>query len=185
MRDHAIRRDHLHKAGHSVYFATLADIVSALAKAEREGQLRERIRFFCRAALLIVDEIGYLPVTPGGGNLFFQLVSSRYERASVIVNSNKAFSRWGEVFGDDTVAAAMIDRLVHRRHHRRVGSPHRVFDACKLLQPHVVCLHRRMHCVEGEVEEERLGLVRAELLPDVLDLDAPVRQCRQSSPPDA
>lgn len=66
------------KAGRSVYFATLADIVGALARAEREGQLRERIRFFCRPALLIVDEIGYLPVLPGGGNLFFQLVKHRY-----------------------------------------------------------------------------------------------------------
>ena len=68
------------KAGRSVYFASLADIISALAKAEREGQLRERIRFLCRTSLLIVDEIGYLPVIPGGGNLFFQLVNARYER---------------------------------------------------------------------------------------------------------
>jgi DNA replication protein DnaC len=68
------------KAGCSVYFVSLVDIIGALAKAEREGQLRERIRFLCRAALLIVDEIGYLPVVPGGGNLFFQLVNARYER---------------------------------------------------------------------------------------------------------
>ena len=66
------------KAGRSVYFLTLADLVGALAKAEREGTLREKIRFFCRPALLIVDEIGYLPVTPGGGNLFFQLVRDRH-----------------------------------------------------------------------------------------------------------
>src|SRR5262249_46284355 len=64
------------KAGRSVYFASLADIISALTKAEREGQLRERIRFLCRTSLLIVDEIGYLPVIPGGGNLFFQLAST-------------------------------------------------------------------------------------------------------------
>src|SRR4051812_43401329 len=66
------------KSGRSVYFATLADIVSSLAKAEREGTLRERLRFLCRPQLLIVDEIGYLPVIPGGGNLFFQLVKHRY-----------------------------------------------------------------------------------------------------------
>jgi DNA replication protein DnaC len=65
------------KAGRSVYFTTLADIVGALAKAEREGQLRERIRWFCRSALLIVDEIGYLPVVHGGGNLFFQPARQR------------------------------------------------------------------------------------------------------------
>ncbi|GAA4246869.1 hypothetical protein GCM10022293_00160 [Azospirillum formosense] len=65
------------KAGRSVYFATLADIVGSLAKAEREGTLRERLRFLCRPQLLIVDEIGYLPVIAGGGNLFFQLVKQR------------------------------------------------------------------------------------------------------------
>src|ERR1700686_1331777 len=64
------------KAGRSVYFGSLADIIGALAKAEREGVVREEIRFFCRFALLIVDEIGYLPVIPGGGNLFFQLVNA-------------------------------------------------------------------------------------------------------------
>jgi DNA replication protein DnaC len=62
------------RAGRSVYFATLADLIASLAKAEREGSLRERIRFLCRPQLLIVDEIGYLPVIPNGGNLFFQLV---------------------------------------------------------------------------------------------------------------
>ncbi len=61
----------------------------------------------------MVDEVGYIPFEPEAANLFFQLVSSRYERASLIVTSNKAFGRWGEVFGDDVVAAAMIDRLVH------------------------------------------------------------------------
>ena len=83
------------KAGRSVYFASLADIISALAKAEREGQLRERIRFLCRHSLLIVDEIGYLPVIPGGGNLFFQLVNARYERGSMILTSNRGFAEWG------------------------------------------------------------------------------------------
>src|SRR5207248_876460 len=82
------------KAGRSVYFATLADIVGALAKAEREGGLREKIRFFCRFAILIVDEIGYLPVTAGGGNLFFQLVNSRYEKGAMILTSNRGFAEW-------------------------------------------------------------------------------------------
>ncbi|HKN42090.1 MAG TPA: IS21-like element helper ATPase IstB, partial [Sphingomicrobium sp.] len=94
------------KAGRSVYFASLADIVSVLAKAEREGQLRERIRFLCRPSLLIVDEIGYLPVIQGGGNLFFQLVNARYERGAMILTSNRGFAEWGEVFGDPVVATA-------------------------------------------------------------------------------
>ena len=101
------------KAGRSVYFATLADLVGALAKAEREGALRQKIRFFCRFSLLIVDEIGYLPVIPGGGNLFFQLVNARYERGAMILTSNRGFAEWGEVFGDPVVATALLDRLLH------------------------------------------------------------------------
>jgi DNA replication protein DnaC len=101
------------KAGRSVYFANLADIVSVLVKAEREGQLRERIRFLCRPSLLIVDEIGYLPVIQGGGNLFFQLVNARYERGAMILTSNRGFAEWGEVFGDPVVATALLDRLLH------------------------------------------------------------------------
>ena len=101
------------KAGKSVYFSTLAEIVASLAKAEREGQLRERIRFLSRAALLVVDEIGYLPVTSGGGNLFFQLVAARYEKGAMILTSNRGFAEWGEVFGDHVVATALLDRLLH------------------------------------------------------------------------
>ncbi len=74
------------KAGKSVYFTTLADLIASLARAEREGRLQERIRFFCRPSLLIVDEIGYLPVVAGGGNLFFQLVNARYERVARTVS---------------------------------------------------------------------------------------------------
>jgi IstB-like ATP binding protein len=75
--------------------------------------LRERIRFLCRTSLLIVDEIGYLPVIPGGGNLFFQLVNARYERAAMVLTSNRGFAEWGEVFGDPVVATALLDRLLH------------------------------------------------------------------------
>jgi DNA replication protein DnaC len=80
------------RAGRSVYFATLADMVGALAKAGREGHLKERLRFFCRPQLLIVDGIGYLPVVPGGGNLFFQLVNARYEKGAMIPTSNRGFA---------------------------------------------------------------------------------------------
>nr|WP_283810230.1 ATP-binding protein [Bradyrhizobium sp. UNPA324] len=101
------------KVGRSVYFSSLADIVASLAKAERDGALRERIHYYCRFALLIVDEIGYLPVTPGGGNLFFQLVKARYEKGAMILISNRAFAEWGEIFGDSVVATALLDRLLH------------------------------------------------------------------------
>jgi DNA replication protein DnaC len=101
------------RAGRSVYFTTLAELVGALAKAERESRLRERLRFFCRPSLLIVDEIGYLPVASGGGNLFFQLVNARYERGAMILTSNRGFAEWSEVFGDPVVATALLDRLLH------------------------------------------------------------------------
>jgi hypothetical protein len=101
------------KAGRGVYFCTLAELITSLAKAEREGSLRERLRFLCRPQLLIVDEIGYLPVVPGGGNLFFQLVNARYERGAMILTSNRGFAEWGDVFGHPVVATALLDRLLH------------------------------------------------------------------------
>jgi DNA replication protein DnaC len=126
------------KAGRTVYFASLADIIGALAKAEREGQLRERIRFLCRAALLIVDEIGYLPVVPGGGNLFFQLVNARYERGAMILTSNRGFAEWGEVFGDPVVATALLDRLLHHAVVVQIeGSSYRLRQHADLMPEHV------------------------------------------------
>ena len=101
------------RAGRSVYFSPLADIIDSLAKADREGRLRERIRYLCRASLLIIDEIGYLSVGAGAGNLFFQLVNARYEKGAMILTSNRGFSEWGEVFGDPVVATALLDRLLH------------------------------------------------------------------------
>jgi DNA replication protein DnaC len=101
------------RAGRSVYFSPLADIVASLARAERDGSLRERIRFLSPAALLIVDEIGYLPVSANHGNLFFQLVNARYERGAMILTSNRGFGEWDQVFGDSVVAAALLDRLLH------------------------------------------------------------------------
>ncbi len=101
------------KAGKSVYVATLAEIISALLKAEREGTLANRIKFLTRTALLIIDEVGYLPLEKGGANLFFQLINARYERGAMILTSNRAFREWGEVFGDNVVAAALLDRLLH------------------------------------------------------------------------
>ncbi|MFC0385848.1 IS21-like element helper ATPase IstB [Muricoccus vinaceus] len=92
------------RRGRSVHFITLADLVGALAKAEREGTLREKIRFYCRFALLIIDEIGYLPVVPGGGNLIFQLINARYEKGAMILTSNRGFAEWGEVFGEPRVS---------------------------------------------------------------------------------
>jgi DNA replication protein DnaC len=101
------------RAGRSVYFSPLADIIDSLARADREGRLRERIRYLCRAALLIIDEIGYLSIAAGAGNLFFQLVNARYERGAMILTSNRGFAEWGELFGDPVVATALLDRILH------------------------------------------------------------------------
>ncbi|GJE04539.1 IS21-like element ISMtsp8 family helper ATPase IstB [Methylobacterium isbiliense] len=126
------------KAGRSVYFTTLADLVGTLARAEREGTLREKIRSFCRPALLIVDEIGYLPVVPGGGNLFFQLVNARYERGAMILTSNRGFAEWGEVFGDPVVATALLDRLLHHAVVVQIeGSSYRLRQHTALMPEHI------------------------------------------------
>jgi len=101
------------QAGHRTAFATAAGWVARLAEAHHSGRLQDELIKLGRTPLLIIDEVGYIPFESEAANLFFQLVSSRYERASLIVTSNKPFGRWGEVFGDDVVAAAMIDRLVH------------------------------------------------------------------------
>src|SRR5437867_6637012 len=101
------------QAGHRVAFATAAEWVARLGDAHTQGRLHAELTRLGRVPLLIIDEVGYIPFDGEAANLFFQLISARYERASVIVTSNKPFGRWGEVFGDATVAAAMIDRLVH------------------------------------------------------------------------
>jgi DNA replication protein DnaC len=126
------------KAGRSVAFSTLADLVASLAKAERDGTLRERIRYLCRASLLVVDEIGYLPVIPGGGNLFFQLVNARYEKGAMILTSNRGFAEWGEVFGDPVVATALLDRLLHHAVVIQIeGSSYRLRQHADLVPEHV------------------------------------------------
>src|SRR3954454_7778631 len=101
------------QAGHRVQFAPASQWVARLAEAHHAGRLQDELVRLGRYPLIVVDEVGYIPFEPEAANLFFQLLSSRYERASLIVPSNKPSGRWGDVFGDDVVAAAMIDRLVH------------------------------------------------------------------------
>ncbi len=100
-------------AGHRVQFRTATEWVALLADAQRQGRLDGELDRLARVPLLIIDEVGYIPFDPQAANLMFMLVSRRYERASLIVTSNKAFSAWGDIFGDEVTAAAMIDRLVH------------------------------------------------------------------------
>jgi len=101
------------RQAHRVLFATATDWVTRLTDAHRAGRLPHELAKLRRYRLIIVDEVGYLPFEQDAANLFFQLVSSRYEHASLILTSNLPFSGWGGVFGDQAVAAAMIDRIVH------------------------------------------------------------------------
>lgn len=104
------------QSGRRVYYGTLADIVTSLEEASQAGRLSQRLKTLIFPSLLVVDEIGYLPISRTGAMLFFQLMSRRYERAATVLTSNKSFDEWGEVFGDDVMASALIDRLVHHCH---------------------------------------------------------------------
>jgi DNA replication protein DnaC len=113
--------------GHRVLFATATDWVTRLTNAHRQGRLPQELTRLRRYGLIILDEVGYLPFEQDAANLLFQLVSSRYEHASLIQTSNLPFSGWGGVFGDQAVAAAMIDRIVHHADvHTLKGSSYRL-----------------------------------------------------------
>ena len=94
-------------------FITATALITTLGRALAEGRLAERLKVLTQPQLLIVDEIGYLPIDRQGANLFFQLVSRRYERGSIIITSNQSLGAWGEVFGDAVIASAILDRLLH------------------------------------------------------------------------
>lgn len=101
------------RRGYRVSFATAQEWVARLADAKRQGRLDAELERLRRIPLLVVDEVGYIPFDPEAAALFFALVSSRYERSSLIVSSNKTFSAWAEIFGDPVAVAALVDRLVH------------------------------------------------------------------------
>ena len=104
------------ESGRKIYFGSLTDLVDSLEEAKAAGRLDRRLKTLTYPALLIVDEIGYLPVTQSGAVLFFQLVNRRYGRASTVLTSNKGFEEWGRILGDEVMAAALLDRVLHRCH---------------------------------------------------------------------
>lgn len=101
------------QAGFGAYFMTAHDIVGDLGRAYREGRLDRRMRVYLAPKVLIIDEMGYLPLDELGATIFFQLVSARYERGSIILTSNKSYGDWGSIFGDPIIATAILDRLLH------------------------------------------------------------------------
>jgi len=104
------------EAGHSTLFVTAAGLLASLQRAQLEGRLAEQVTFFAKPKLLVIDELGYLPLEKQSANLFFQLVSRRYERGSMLITTNQTITQWGHVFGDEMIAAAVLDRLLHHSH---------------------------------------------------------------------
>jgi DNA replication protein DnaC len=104
------------EAGHSVLFESATALLGALSRAETEGRLDEKLRFYAKPKLLIIDELGYLPFEKRSAHLFFQLVARRYERGSFLITTNQLVTQWGGVFGDEVLASAILDRLLHHSH---------------------------------------------------------------------
>jgi len=101
------------RAGYSIYFTSLDDMVRQLKAAEAAGRLTSKLTTYLRPSVLVVDEVGYQPLERAEANLVFQVISKRYEKGSIILTSNKTFSEWGQVFGDEVLATAILDRLLH------------------------------------------------------------------------
>jgi DNA replication protein DnaC len=100
--------------GHSVLFTTAIDIINTLAAAQSAGQLKREIRRYVKPAVLIVDELGYLPVDKHGADLLFQIISGRYERAPTVINTNRTYKHWAQIFNNDsTLTSAILDRIMH------------------------------------------------------------------------
>jgi DNA replication protein DnaC len=104
------------ETGHAVLFVSATTLLAALARAEADGQLDAKLTYFAKPKLLVIDELGYLPFEKRAAHLFFQLVAKRYERGSLLITTNQLVSQWGAVFGDDVLAAAILDRLLHHSH---------------------------------------------------------------------
>lgn len=117
------------------YFISCHDLIQNLRKAYNENRLEARLKHYSKYKLLIIDEIGYLPIDQLGANLFFQLITKRYEHTSTIITTNQPFSKWGEVFSDATLANAILDRLLHHAHIIKiVGPSYRTKDIYELMQ---------------------------------------------------
>jgi DNA replication protein DnaC len=122
------------QAGYSIYFTTLDDLVRKLKLAEATGRFNRQLGYYLRPSVLVVDEVGYLPLDRVEANMVFQLVSRRYERGSIILTSNKSFTEWGGVLGDDVLATAILDRLLHHCDVLSINGPsYRLKDRLNLV----------------------------------------------------
>jgi DNA replication protein DnaC len=124
--------------GYRVLFTTAAAMIATLTRAAVDGRLDEKLKLYTVPRLLIVDEIGYLPIDRQGANLFFQLVTRRYERGPMILTSNQSFGSWGDIFGDRVIATAILDRILHHAITLNIrGQSYRLKDKLKagLVKP--------------------------------------------------
>ena len=113
----------------STYFISCHDLITKLSIAHQENRLKDTLKTFNKYKLLIIDEIGYLPVDKNGANLLFQLITKRYEKSSTIITTNQQFSKWGEVFSDNILANAILDRLLHHSYVFNItGDSYRIKD---------------------------------------------------------
>lgn len=114
------------------YFINCNDLISNLKKAHLENRLDDRLRLYTKYKVLIIDEVGFLPIDKLGANLLFQLINKRYEKHSTIITTNKPFGQWGELFGDNMIANAILDRLIHHSHIINInGNSYRIKDKIK------------------------------------------------------
>ena len=169
------------EAGRRVYYGTLAGLIESLTEAKAAGNLTRRLRVLTYPALLVVDEIGYLPVNQDGAVLFFQLINARHEKASTVLTSNKGFEDWGGVLGDEVMAAALIDRLVHHCHIVNIrGNSCRMKDHQNLLQSGSDRRREKSRRVIADSNGDRSGDTRPLWItglspPDLLAVAAPTR----------
>lgn len=118
------------------YFISCHDLIIQLNKAHSENRLEVKLKHYAKYKLLIIDEIGYLPIDKQGANLLFQLIAKRYEKNSTIVTTNQTFSKWGEVFSDPIIANALLDRLIHHSHIIKIKGPsYRIKDKIDMYEP--------------------------------------------------
>lgn len=111
------------KKRYITYFISCHDLIMQLNKAHSENRLESKLKHYAKYRLLIIDEIGYLPIDKQGANLLFQLIARRYEKNSTIITTNQMFSKWGEVFSDPVIANALLDRLIHHSHIIKIKGP--------------------------------------------------------------
>ncbi len=124
------------QAGKSIYFTTLDDLVRKLKAADAANRLPRQLANLMRPSLLVIDEVGYLALDRDEANMFFQLISRRYEKGSTIITSNKHFTEWGTVLGDDVLATAILDRLLHHCDVLAINGPsYRLKDRQGLVTP--------------------------------------------------